>query len=50
MAQSLGHCAVRQGTDVRFIPQSELVGGLHAARATGAYDRPSGSWPRLLSS
>lgn len=39
LAQALGHCAIRQGTDVRFLTQSELVGGLHAARATGAYDK-----------
>lgn len=39
LAQALGHCAVRQGHDVLFTTQSQLVGGLHAARAIGNYDR-----------
>lgn len=39
LAQALGHCAVRQGAEVIFTTQSQLVGSLHAARATGVYDR-----------
>ncbi|WP_198924341.1 ATP-binding protein, partial [Acidithiobacillus caldus] len=39
LAQALGHCAIRQGVDVRFMSQSALAGALHAARATGTYDR-----------
>lgn len=39
LAQALGHCAVRQGADVLFTTQSQLTGALHAARATGVYDR-----------
>ena len=39
LAQALGHNAVRQGVDVRFLTQSELVGGLHAARVTGVMQR-----------
>jgi DNA replication protein DnaC len=39
LAQALGHCAVRQGIDVLFIGQTQLVGSLHAARATDSYDR-----------
>lgn len=39
LAQALGHCAVRQGVDVLFTTQSQLTGALHAARATGVYER-----------
>jgi len=39
LAQALGHSAVRQGYDVLFTTQSQLLGSLHAARATGAYER-----------
>jgi len=39
LAQALGHCAIRQGVDVRFLSQSALTGGLHSARATGTYER-----------
>ncbi len=39
VAQALGHCAVRQGHDVVFATQSQLVGSLHAARATGSFER-----------
>ena len=39
LAQALGHCAIRQGVDVLFITQGDLVGSLHAARATGGFDR-----------
>ena len=39
IAQALGHCAVRLGRDVLFTTQTKLLGQLHAARATNAYDR-----------
>lgn len=39
LAQALGHCAVRIGYDVLFTTQTKLLGQLHAARATNAYDR-----------
>lgn len=39
LAQALGHCAVRQGHDVLFISQTDLLKKLHAARATGLYER-----------
>lgn len=39
LAQALGHCAVRQGHDVMFTTQTQLVGSLHAARATGSFER-----------
>jgi DNA replication protein DnaC len=39
LAQALGHAAVRQGCDVLFTTQSQLLGSLHAARATQAYER-----------
>ena len=39
LAQALGHCAVRQGHDVVFTTQTQLLGSLHAARATGTYER-----------
>ena len=39
LAQALGHCAVRQGVDVLFSTQTQLLGSLHAARATGTFER-----------
>lgn len=39
LAQALGHSAIRQGHDVLFLTQSQMLGKLHAARATNSYDR-----------
>lgn len=39
LAQALGHSAVRQGYEVLFASQSQLLGGLHAARATNTFER-----------
>jgi hypothetical protein len=39
LAQALGHCAVRQGTDVLFTSCLALTQALHTARATNAYER-----------
>lgn len=39
LAQALGHCAARQGHDVLFTTQTQLVGSLHAARAVGSFER-----------
>ncbi len=39
LAQALGHCAVRQGYDVVFSSQTQLLGSLQAARAMGTYER-----------
>ena len=39
IAQALGHEAIRKGFDVLFSTQSKLLGQLHAARATNAYER-----------
>jgi len=39
IAQAIGHAAVRQGHDVLFTSQSQLLGSLHAARATDSYER-----------
>ena len=39
IAQAIGHAAVRQGHDVLFTSQSQLLGSLHAARATDSLDR-----------
>jgi DNA replication protein DnaC len=39
LAQALGHCAVRAGHDVVFTTQTQMLGSLHAARATGTYER-----------
>jgi len=39
LAQALGHCAVQQGLDVLFTSQTQLTASLHAARATGTYER-----------
>ena len=39
IAQAIGHAAVRQGHDVLFTSQSQLLGSLHAARATESFER-----------
>lgn len=39
LAQALGHAAVRQGHDVVFTSQTQLLGSLAAARAMGTYER-----------
>ena len=39
MAQSLGHAAARQGHDVMFVTQTQLLGSLREAQATGNYER-----------
>ena len=39
IAQALGHLAVREGYDVLFTTQTRLLGALHAARATGTFER-----------
>jgi DNA replication protein DnaC len=39
IAQAIGHAAIRQGHDVLFTSQSQLLSTLHAARATDTYDR-----------
>ena len=39
LAQALGHCAVRQGTDVLLTSCAALTHTLNAARATNAYER-----------
>ncbi|MFQ5489069.1 MAG: ATP-binding protein, partial [Gammaproteobacteria bacterium] len=39
IAQAIGHAAVRQGRDVLFTSQSQLLGSLHAARATDSFER-----------
>ena len=47
LAQALGHCAVRQGVDVLFSTQTQLLGSLHAARATGTFERRFQSLARV---
>jgi DNA replication protein DnaC len=47
LAQAFGHCAVRKGYDVLFTTQSQLLGSLHAARATQAYERKFQSFARV---
>jgi DNA replication protein DnaC len=39
LAQALGHGAIQQGYEVLFTTPSPLLGSLHAARATGRYER-----------
>ena len=39
LAQALGHCAVRQGHDVVFTSQTQLLAQMHAARAVGTFER-----------
>jgi DNA replication protein DnaC len=40
LAQALGNCALRIGRDVLFVTQSQMLGKLHAARATNSHERP----------
>jgi DNA replication protein DnaC len=39
IAQALSHCAARQERYVLFVTQTDLIRKLHAARATGLYER-----------
>lgn len=39
IAQALAHCAIREGIDVLWIPQSKLFSELQAARAAGRYEK-----------
>lgn len=39
VAQAIGHCAVRNGIDVVFYTQTQLLAQINAARATGSYER-----------
>lgn len=39
LAQALGHTAARQGYDVLFITQTQLINSLRSARATGTYEK-----------
>lgn len=39
IAQAIGHAAVRQGVDVMFSTQTDLLRQLNAARATGGFER-----------
>ena len=39
LAQALGHAAARQGYDVLFTTQSQLLASLRSAAAVGNYDR-----------
>ena len=47
LAQAIGHQAVRQGYDVLFLTQSQLLGSLHKARAIGSYERKFQSLARV---
>lgn len=47
LAQALGHCAVRAGHEVIFTSQTHLLGQLHAARATGLYERRFQAFARV---
>ena len=47
LAQALGHCAVRQGVDVLFSTQTQLLSSLNAARATGTFERRFQSLARV---
>ena len=39
LAQALGHIGVRLGHDVLFTTQTQLLGSMNAARATGTFER-----------
>lgn len=39
LAQALAHCAIRQGIDTLWLPQSKLFNELQAAKAAGYYEK-----------
>lgn len=39
IAQAFAHCAIRQGIDVLWLPQSKLFSELQAAKAAGRYEK-----------
>lgn len=39
IAEALGQCAIRKDFDALFITLTQLLGQLHAARATGSYEK-----------
>jgi DNA replication protein DnaC len=39
LAQAIGHCAARQGHDVLFTTQTQLLGSLRQAQAIGSFER-----------
>ena len=47
IAQALGHCAIRQGFDVLLTTQTKLLGQLHAARASGVFERRFQTFARI---
>lgn len=47
LAQALGQCAVRQGTDTMFSTCAQLTASLNAARATGGYERKLANLARI---
>jgi DNA replication protein DnaC len=47
LAQALGHAAARQGHDVLFSTQSQLLASLRSAAAVGTYDRRFQYLPKL---
>ena len=47
LAQAIGHQAVRQGHDVLFMTQSQLLASLHKARAIGSFERKFHSLARV---
>lgn len=47
IAQAIGHCAVRDGHDVLFTTQSQLLGALHSARAINAFERRFQTFARV---
>jgi hypothetical protein len=44
LAQSLGHAAARQGYDVLFITQTQLMASPRTAQAMGTYERRQQPW------
>ena len=47
LAQALGHAAARQGHDVLFTTQTQLLASLRSAQAVGGYDRKLQSLARV---
>ena len=47
LAQALAHCAIRQGIDVLWLPQSKLLSELQSAKASGRYEKKFSEFAKI---
>lgn len=47
IAQALAHCAIRQGVDVLWLPQSKLFSELQTAKAAGRYEKKFAEFAKI---